>query len=129
MGRPQKMGLGGYGGTSGKKLWDDEGKGTNASKSLGTTARPLPNIKYPGDDPARPPGGGFIWVGRGMVGFRGGEWVNPATREKWHPDLEHADPIGPHWDYTAPDKKKYRVFEDGRVELVIRRKEKRHGHK
>ena len=35
----------------------------------------------------------------------------------------------PHWDYTAPDKKKYRVFEDGRVELVIRRKEKGHGHK
>jgi len=31
MGRPQKMGLGGYGGTSGKKLWDDEGKGGGKS--------------------------------------------------------------------------------------------------
>jgi hypothetical protein len=32
-----------------------------------------------------------------------------------HPDLNHPDPIGPHWDYTAPDGTPSRIMPDGTV--------------
>jgi hypothetical protein len=30
--------------------------------------------------------------------------------------LNHPPPIGPHWDYRAPDGTWYRIFPDGRIE-------------
>lgn len=43
-------------------------------------------------------------------------WHNPKTGEKWNSDLNHGDPIGPHWDYIDSNGNKYRVFPDGRLE-------------
>ena len=43
-------------------------------------------------------------------------WYNPKTGEKWNSDLNHGEPIGPHWDYTDSNGNKYRVFPDGRIE-------------
>jgi len=118
MGKPQKMGLGGYRGTSGKKLWDDEGKGTSGSEPMGATARPLPNIKYPGNDPAMCPGEGYEWRGRGAVGSKEGSWYKKETGEILRADLHHPPPIPPHWDYTDPrlePPNEFWVFEGDRV--------------
>ena len=51
-----------------------------------------PNVKYHGDNPNVPPDEGFEWKGKG-------NWVNKDTGEWYHPDLNHGEPIGPHWDY------------------------------
>ncbi|MCM1225340.1 MAG: hypothetical protein NC548_63925 [Lachnospiraceae bacterium] len=75
-------------------------------------ANELPDVKYTGDDPKIPPGEGWEW--RGPEG-KGG-WYNSETGESLRPDLEHEEPIGPHWDYI-PYKKgpQYRVHPDGSV--------------
>jgi hypothetical protein len=76
----------------------------------------VPNVTYPGNDPTVPPGEGFEWRGKSPEGGDKGAWYNPDTGESWHPDLEHSEPIGPHWDYTDENGNKWRVFEDGRIE-------------
>jgi hypothetical protein len=76
----------------------------------------LPDVKYPGNNPAKSPGKGFEWRGRGDPASGKGNWYNPKTREMWHPDLSHAPPIGPHWDYTDSTDNTFRVYEDGRIE-------------
>ena len=74
-----------------------------------------PKIKYPGNDPSRPPGDDFEWRGKGDPKSGKGNWYNPKTNEKWNADLDHGDPIGPHWDYTDKNGNQYRVFEDGQI--------------
>lgn len=76
----------------------------------------VPKIKYPGNDPSKAPGSDWEWRGKGDPGFEKGAWYNSKTKESLKPDLEHSGPIGPHWDYVAPDKKQYRIYPDGRVE-------------
>ena len=44
------------------------------------------------------------------------EHYNPETGESLRPDLNHSDPIGPHWDYRDPDGKWWRIFPDGGME-------------
>ena len=48
-----------------------------------------------------------------------GNWYNPQTGETLHPDLNHPLPVGPHYDYRAPDGQWYRWFPDGRFELKV----------
>ena len=79
-------------------------KGTNKS------------IRYPGNDNSKSPGKGFEWRGKSSPSEGKGNWYNPKTGERWNSDLNHGDPIGPHWDYTDSSGNKYRVFPDGRVE-------------
>ena len=67
-------------------------------------------------NPATPPGSKFEWKGKGPVGSNEGSWWDPDTRESLHPDLGHEEPIGPHYDYTAPDGSEYRIYPDGRIE-------------
>ena len=64
------------------------------------------------EDPTVSPGEGWEWRGPADKG----SWYNPTTGESLRPDLAHADPIGPHWDYKAPDGTWYRMYQDGRVE-------------
>ena len=64
---------------------------------------------YPGDDPEVAPEG-YEWRGRGPQGSPEGNYHNPTTGESLHPDLNHAPPIGPHWDYWGPDGVKVRIF-------------------
>jgi RHS repeat-associated protein len=69
-------------------------------------------------NPVAPPGEGWEWHGNpdAPVGSDQGAWVNPETGETLHPDLGHGEPIGPHYDYTAPDGSQYRIYPDGRIE-------------
>ena len=67
-----------------------------------------PDVTYPGDDPANPPDG-TSWKGKGPQGSKQGNYYNPKTGESWHPDLDHPDPIGPHWDYLDPNNIWWRV--------------------
>jgi len=66
-----------------------------------------------GDDAQEPKIEGLEWKGRGLPGSSIGAWHNPETGENFHPDFDHGDPYGPHWDYV-PDKdyKGYRLFPD-----------------
>ena len=66
-------------------------------------------------DPSDPPGPEWEWRGNDEPGGARGSWYNPGTRESLHPDLDHPEPIGPHYDWKSPCGS-YRVFEDGRVD-------------
>ena len=70
--------------------------------------------KYPGSDPAVAPPG-TQWRGKPGTnpGDPQGSYYNPNTGESYHPDLNHPDPVGPHWDYVAPDGTQYRIMPDG----------------
>jgi RHS repeat-associated protein len=64
------------------------------------------------DDPSTAPGPDWEWRGGDK-----GQWFNPKTGESLRPDLDHLDPIGPHWDYKKRGESKgWRIFPDGRVE-------------
>jgi RHS repeat-associated protein len=67
------------------------------------------------ENPAASPGDAWEWRGAGEPGSTKGSWYNPETGESLHPDLSHPDPIGPHYDWNAPDGTTYRVYPDGRV--------------
>lgn len=73
-----------------------------------------------GDDPANCPGEGFVWKGNGPPGSGKGKWVRGprGEQEELYPDLNHKDPIGPHWDYWGPKfPKGIRIKPDGTWEL------------
>jgi RHS repeat-associated protein len=72
-----------------------------------------PHPDYPGNDPAKKPGEGYEWRGKGSPNSGQGNWHNPQTGENLHPDLDHPDPYGPHWDYTDPDGNSFRLYPDG----------------
>lgn len=68
---------------------------------------------FPGWDPTKCPGEGYEWRGRGEPGSKTGNWYNPQTREWLRGDLNHAEPIGPHWDYgIRGGNVSYRIFPD-----------------
>jgi RHS repeat-associated protein len=77
-------------------------------------------MKYPGNDPSRPPKG-YEWRGKpgSKPGSQDGNWYNPNTGESLRPDLNHPNPIGPHWDYRSPAGKWYRIFPDETVSPKI----------
>ena len=66
-------------------------------------------------NPAEAPGGSWEWRGTGEAGSGKGSWYNPNTGESLHPDLGHPEPIGPHYDWKAPDGNTYGVYPDGTV--------------
>ena len=71
-------------------------------------------VKFPGTNPAKAPKG-FEWKGKpgSTPGSKDGNWYNPKTGESLRPDLNHPDPIGPHWDYKDPSGNWWRIFPDG----------------
>ncbi len=71
-----------------------------------------PKIEYPGDDPTKAPGEDYEWRGKQPVGGNQGAWVNRNTGEQWHPDFNHGNPKGPHWDYTDVYGIKWTVTEE-----------------
>lgn len=73
---------------------------------------------FPGWDPSKSPGKGYEWRGRGEPGSKTGNWFNPETGEWMHSDLDHPDPIKPHWDYgKRGESGSYRIFPDGSYEV------------
>ena len=79
----------------------------------------VPDIEYPGDDPTVAPGEDYEWHGKKgePVGSDKGAWVNKNTGEKWHPDLNHPLPKGPHWDYTGPDGVTWYINSKGEIKI------------
>lgn len=65
-------------------------------------------------DPAECPGEGWEWRGSGPPGSDRGNWYNPNTGGKLHPDFGHGPPKGPHWGYTDGNGEKWDYFPDGR---------------
>jgi len=88
----------------------------------GTKGSKIPDVKYPGNDTTKSPGKGFEWRGRGDPASGKGNWFNPVTHERWSHDLNHPPPIDPHWDYRDANKRRFRVYEDGRIEPVSKRR-------
>jgi RHS repeat-associated protein len=84
-----------------------------AAEILDHLAEPDLARPYPGNDPSRSPGEGWEWKGSGQPGSGRGNWHNPGTGESLHPDVAHPWPVGPHWDWRAPDGKWYRIHPDG----------------
>jgi RHS repeat-associated protein len=72
----------------------------------------LPNF----DDPSQSPGDDWEWRGSGPPGSSDGAWHNPKTGESLHPDLDHPDPVDPHYDWISPGGERFRIYPDGRVE-------------
>ena len=81
-------------------------------------------MPYPGNDPTVSPGKDYEWRGKGDPSLGLGNWYNPKTGESLHPDLGHAPPIDPHWDYIDPDGVDHRVFPDGSVVPKQKKKSK-----
>ncbi|MCI5746192.1 MAG: polymorphic toxin type 37 domain-containing protein, partial [Erysipelotrichaceae bacterium] len=69
--------------------------------------------RWPGDNPTKAPDG-FEWRGNGAPGSSKGNWYNPDTGEILHPDLNHPQPIGPHWDFRDILKQWWRIFRNGK---------------
>ena len=91
------------------KLDTTESTGTAGVQS---GSKVIPKIKYPGNNPKVSPGIGWEWRGPSDKG----SWYNPKTGESLRPDLDHPQPIGPHWDYKDPNGIWYRLFPDGSIE-------------
>ncbi len=95
--------------------------GTALGKWLaGTLADGTPIPDWPGDDPTVAPEG-YDWSGKpgSTQGGKDGNYFNPDIEASLRPDLEHAPPIGPHWDWTVGRGKKakdFRIFPDGSCE-------------
>ena len=83
--------------------------GADASKS-GPEAPTLPDFK----DKTKPPEG-FEWRGKpgSKPGSKEGNYHNPKTGESIRPDLDHPEPIGPHWDYKDPNGDWHRINPGG----------------
>ena len=90
------------------------GKKPPGGKAVASPGGDLP--PWPGKDPTKAPPG-TEWRGQpgSTPGNGKGSYYNPNTGESFHPDLNHPDPIGPHWDYVAPDGSEYRIMPDGTV--------------
>jgi hypothetical protein len=80
----------------------------NATYPRGPTVYP-----FPGWDPLVPPPW-LSWQGRdgSVTGDKKGSWHNPGTGESLSPNLDHAPPYGPHWDYKDAEEKWHRLFPD-----------------
>jgi len=79
-----------------------------------------PLARFP-SDATKPPAPGWEWRGApdGLPGDSRGNWYNSQTGETLRPDLDHPSPIGPHYDYRAPDGQWYRWFPNGKLDLKV----------
>ncbi len=84
---------------------------SRTNEETGCKPSDMPNF----GDPSQAPGEDWEWRGSGSSGGKEGSWYNPKTGESLHPDTSHPGPIGPHYDYRAPNGSKHRVYPDGRV--------------
>lgn len=76
---------------------------------------PIPPIP---PTPDTPPGPGWEWRPTGSTpGCPNGGWFNPGTGESLHPDLDHAPPKPPHWDWVDPWGNQWEYYPDTGVWL------------
>jgi hypothetical protein len=73
----------------------------------------VPSFNYadPTVAPTNPDGTAWEWHGPGEQGSPWGAYVNPENPgQSMHPNLDHDDPIGPHWDFND------RIFGNFRID-------------
>ena len=89
----------------------------------GGTATPKPEVEDRadelaplGNDPTVAPDG-FDWRGKpgSSPGDKEGSFYNEETGEVLRPDLDHPEPVGPHWDFKDADGDWHRIYPDGTV--------------
>src|SRR5207244_3233890 len=75
---------------------------------------PADRPKYPGNDSTKATGPGWEWSGKPGTkpGDPNGNWHKPESGESLHPDLNHPDPIGPHWDWKDRNGDWWRIHPD-----------------
>ena len=91
----------------------DDPSSPDKNDSNGSKDVTVPDVKYPGNDPTIAPDD-YTWKGNGSQGSKQGNYYNSNNKSSLHPDLQHPEPIGPHWDYSGPEGK-FRIFPDGRI--------------
>jgi RHS repeat-associated protein len=96
------IGVGGY-------IWYNQSQEGSEQADSGESDNSTPIPPPLPADPSQPPGEGWEWRGNGSPGSDKGAWYNPKTGETLHPDLNHPDPIGPHWDWIDPNGKQHRL--------------------
>lgn len=94
---------------------DVENETENPSNDNSNRDNSIP--EFPGNDPAKSPGDGWEWRGKGEPSTGKGSWYNPKTGETLHPDLNHQPPLGPHWDwsYKGSGTEGWRIYPDGNI--------------
>jgi len=104
-------GLGGY--VIGGAIYDQWGNEISDAVWNATHSEDAPDPTAPiPDNPGGSPWEGWDWKGSGTPESGKGNWVNPETGQKIHPDLKHPAPKGPHWGLTNPDGAKWDYFPD-----------------
>ena len=108
------MGVLGAAGCPNPRVWNS-GSGRWHDASTGRFASG-PRGGYPGNDPLQAPPG-YTWRGRpgSAPGSPYGNDDDPNASTSLRPDLNHAPPIGPHWDYHAADGP-WRIYPNGVME-------------
>ncbi|MEI8592713.1 RHS repeat-associated core domain-containing protein [Photobacterium sp. Hal280] len=80
---------------------------------------PIPDFDF--DDPTKSPigedGEEWVWKGKEPQGGPYGGYKNPNGPESLHPDpdLDHGEPVGPHWDLNDRKGPGWRIYPDGTV--------------
>ncbi len=75
----------------------------------------FPDRPLPSDLPQLPkegsqcPGDGWKWRGPDAPGGSRGAWYNAEKDWSLHPDLDHPEPIGPHYDWVDEKGNQYRL--------------------
>jgi RHS repeat-associated protein len=92
--------------------WDKRFE-TDSQRKETTKKPPRFNGEDLGKDPSKCPEKGFEWRGKGSPESGKGNWINPNTGEKLHPDLEHPPGKDPHWGYVDPNGAPYDLFLNG----------------
>src|SRR5581483_3084893 len=95
---------------------NSKSQSTSSSTGTGQGGTSAQKPAWPGNNPKQaPPGTQWHGASGSTPGSRQGNYYNPSTGESFHPDLDHPDPIGPHWDYRASDGTWYRITHNGNV--------------
>lgn len=86
--------------------------GLNIASSIGTIAGNIYmmyNPRYPGNNPNKIPDG---FNDRKNPNAN---YYNPRTKQSLGPDLNHPEPIGPHWDWKDSNGDWWRIYRYWRV--------------
>ena len=89
------------------KLYNGLYIGLNIASDIGTIAGNMYmkyNPRYPGNNPNRIPDGFNDRVNPKA------NYYNPKTGQSLHPDLQHAAPINPHWDWKDSNEDWWRLY-------------------
>ncbi|MEW4368192.1 RHS repeat-associated core domain-containing protein [Aliikangiella sp. GXAS 306] len=109
------FGVGAALGWAGWELWGslNEEAGDESCSKPGNV--PEFDFDNPGQNPIGQDGAEWPWHGQPPQGGERGGYKNPNGPESIHPDLNHAPPVGPHWDFNDRKGPGWRINPDGTI--------------